>query len=141
MTNDDVERYIERQTAIHAVVRDVERHCLENYRRHGAQSMSDGTSGAWINASLEEANEIRRRFTIGNATWVDALMRHVVAVYATESLPQLRWALVKLASRAVEWITDIDRRLLESRRVQVPSPTQQEETMIQSVVVTSGEES
>lgn len=134
-TLESVRDYIVRQADIHAIMREVEARCLRNFLKHGAQVIPDGTSAKWIGPAITEVSEIRTAFKEGRGNWAESLMLHVVHAYATESLPQLRWALIKLMSRAAEWVADIDRRLLESRRVQVPGPTQADETMIQNLPI------
>lgn len=113
----NIHTYIDRQFATRVVVQQVEQHVMKNFVAHGAQSLVDGTDAQSAQEALADIEHIHREFQAGRGTWVDAIMRHVCQAYATESLPQLRWALVKLASRTIEWIVDIDRRLLESRRV------------------------
>lgn len=112
-----VDDLIQTQLITRRILNEVQHQRLQNFQRYGTLSLPDGVS-AWGQLDAQgEMRKIRALFDAGEGTWSDALLRHVLRIHTTQTLQELRTVLIKVAARVVEWITDIDRRLGETRRL------------------------
>lgn len=112
-----IEQYVIHQRRVQHVTNAIQDRCLRNFVRYGQQFLPDGTSPDWNESAIDEMTKLRQAWHDGDGSWADATLYLLIDAHRLDSLPELRWALVKLGARVTAWIADVDRRVDESRRI------------------------